>query len=408
MKCYIYGAQATAISLYYALTDKYGECVGGFIVTARQQYDPEELFGLPVMELKDFADAYRPEGQEPQETEKARRTESPEKQRPVESPEPPVIYIATPENVQDQIAAGLEDAGITNYQKVDSGAFGSLMEEYYRDSSDYQPLSAFPACDGSDWCDSSNCNDADSDDDDADGSRGTAADFIDGYIIKSEFDRKLTREYAYPSFANPIQVGSALSGRRICELTDDTGEQISSKNRNYCELTGLYWIWQNRLKRDESAKPYTSLMHYRRVFMLSDEEAGKIAGSDIDVVFPYPMIYEPSIYEHRKRYISDPDWKALKTALFEIHHITEDMLRQVMEEKHFFNYNMLIAKRRVLDEYCSWLFPVLKRVEEISDPVSSMRNDRYIGYMGETLLNIYFILNKGRYKTACTTCYMLV
>ena len=388
MKCYIYGAQATAISLYYALTDKYGECIGGFIVTARQQYDPEELFGLPVMELKDFADAYR-----------------------TESMEQPLIYIATPENVQDQIAAGLEDAGITNYQKVDSGAFGSLMEEYYRDSSEYRPLSTFPACDcsdGSDWCDSSNCNDTDSDDDNADGSRRTAADYIDGYIIKSEFDRKLSREYDYPSFANPIQVGSALSGRRICELTDDTGEQISSKNRNYCELTGLYWIWKNRLKRDESAKPYTSLMHYRRVFMLSDEEAGKIAGSDIDVVFPYPMIYEPSIYEHRKRYISDPDWKALKTALFEIHHITEDMLRQVMEEKHFFNYNMLIARRSVLDEYCSWLFPVLERVEEISDPVSSMRNDRYIGYMGETLLNIYFIINKGRYKTACTTCYMLV
>ncbi len=368
MKCYIYGAQATAISLYYALKDKYGDCVRGFLVTARQKYDPDELFGLPVMELKDFADACR-----------------------TESMEQPLIYIATPENVQDPITAGLEEAGFTNYQRVDSKAFGDFMEEYYRDSTDYRPLSAFPPCEL-----------------DYDGSRRTAADYIDGYIIKSEFDRKLSREYAYPSFANPIQVGSALSGRRICELTDDTGEQISSKNRNYCELTGLYWIWKNRLKRVESAKPYASLMHYRRVFMLSDEEAGKIAGNGIDVVFPYPMIYEPSIYEHRKRYISDPDWKALKTALSEIQHITEDTLRQVMEEKHFFNYNMLIARRSVLDEYCSWLFPVLERVEEISDPVSSMRNDRYIGYMGETLLNIYFILNKGRYKTACTTCYMLV
>ena len=68
----------------------------------------------------------------------------------------------------------------------------------------------------------------------------------------------------------PIHVGR--EGKEdLGYLGDNTGDNISSKNANYCELTGLYWAWKN-LKCD-----YIGLCHYRRYF------AGKnIHGNDVE------------------------------------------------------------------------------------------------------------------------------
>lgn len=59
----------------------------------------------------------------------------------------------------------------------------------------------------------------------------------------------------------PLQVGKALHPEiNLGFQTDDTGNNISSMNASYSELTALYWLWQNC-----NAK-YKGLVHYRRHF----------------------------------------------------------------------------------------------------------------------------------------------
>ena len=57
----------------------------------------------------------------------------------------------------------------------------------------------------------------------------------------------------------PVQMGHAIHPG-IGYIGDDTGENISERNGNFCELTGLYWAAKN-LDSD-----YIGIVHYRRYF----------------------------------------------------------------------------------------------------------------------------------------------
>ena len=105
----------------------------------------------------------------------------------------------------------------------------------------------------------------------------------------------------------PLQVGKATSKVDLGFQGDDTGDNISAKNPNYCELTGLYWAWKNLKDVD-----YIGLAHYRRYFdfmnggyvSYKDADFSEIYGSysnplevlgDYDIILPKPSRMEASV-----------------------------------------------------------------------------------------------------------------
>lgn len=59
----------------------------------------------------------------------------------------------------------------------------------------------------------------------------------------------------------PLHVGRVMEGAvDLGYLGDNTGDNISGKNKDYCELTGIYWAWKN------IAADYIGISHYRRQF----------------------------------------------------------------------------------------------------------------------------------------------
>lgn len=220
------------------------------------------------------------------------------------------------------------------------------------------------------------------------------------YQAKSHMDKPLHRQYILskvPSYIRPIQVGAALTDQIICSLQDNTGDNISEKNRNYCELTATYYAWKH------SNTPYKGICHYRRIFDISDEQMQELleAAARWDVILPYPSVHYPDISMQHTRYVKEDDWNAMLQALGEL---APEYLKVYEEsvslrERFFLNYNMLIAKSEVFDDYCSFLFKILERTEELTTPRGWERADRYAGYLGENLTTLYFLKNRDRWKT---------
>ena len=152
---------------------------------------------------------------------------------------------------------------------------------------------------------------------------------------------------------------------------------------------------------------YYGLAHYRRILDFTEDDVLRLVDNGVDVVLPYPMPYEPNIEEHHKRYLKEKDWEAVQKAVQEISPEYAEEFCRILNQKYFYNYNMILARKDVLAQYCSWLFSILERVEELSIPKGADRADRYIGYIGETLATLYFMVQKKELNIMHVGCRFL-
>lgn len=204
-------------------------------------------------------------------------------------------------------------------------------------------------------------------------------------------------KYLHMDYIYPIQVGGALTEQTIASLRDDVGDNISVKNRNYCELTATYYAWKHSLAA------YKGICHYRRMFDINEEQMQALLGmgKEWDVILPYPTVHYPDISVQHTRYVAESDWNALMRALQEVAPEYWEAYKEGISagEHYFHNFNMLIARAEVFDDYCDFLFRVLERTEELATPKGWERADRFAGYLGENLTTLYFLKNRDRWKT---------
>lgn len=375
MDLVIYGAQGTALGACRAIRRCCPERNILCFLVSKLEGNSSVLEGVPVCEVESFAAELS--------RQEAERIE---------------VLIATPENMMGEIESFLGRCGLHRHVRLDSRRWAEMMGHYYSSEGNFLPLSALPV--------------------------GYTRPEVHVYMAKCLRDRPLSRDYVLPDWVESLQVGAAHCRERVAEILDCDGENISEKNGNYSELTGLYWIWKNRLQKAQKGiksmkysesregaatlETYCGLAHYRRMLDLDSDDLLRLADNGVDVVLPYPMPYEPNIGEHHKRYLSHRDWEALLQALGELQPEYAVAFSKILCQKYLYNYNIILARESVLADYCSWLFPILERTEKLSIPKGKDRSDRYIGYMGESLCTLYFSYQRNKLKIVHEGCRFLM
>lgn len=218
----------------------------------------------------------------------------------------------------------------------------------------------------------------------------------------------------------PIQVGSAINGRLDAfSLHDDDGDNISDKNRMYCELTAQYWAWKNY------DADYYGFMHYRRYFSFSDEkyeedgygnirlpyikkeyvdklgldeETVQRTVSSVDVVSVasedvFQLDGTDSVYEHYKNsphhHIADLD--LIVEIIKEKYPQYSDITQRYLSGRSAYFCNMFVLKRDLFFSYCEWLFDILEEYERRASIEEYDVNEyRVAGFLAERLWGIYY------------------
>jgi hypothetical protein len=204
----------------------------------------------------------------------------------------------------------------------------------------------------------------------------------------------------------PIHVGRLIASHELPYHGDDTGDNISEKNRTFCELTAVYWAWKHL-----SGENAIGLCHYRRYFAnkrLGIKHERIASGVDYEKL----LASVPCLLPPMRNYFIETNYSQYVHA----HHeadltLTREILaarypdylsawEQVMASTKGHRFNMFVMRWDLFNAYCTWLFDILFELERRLDiSTYSDYDKRVFGFVAERLLDVYLIKEQVAYAT---------
>lgn len=230
-----------------------------------------------------------------------------------------------------------------------------------------------------------------------------------------------------------VMAGSVFQKEPLPEymLRDDTGDHISGRNREYCELTTQYWAWKN-VQAD-----YYGFCHYRRYFSFApkklaeadcgclvfsylngeavrtlhlrsgdrEEICGKVRQYDFLIAkgIPVHALQASSVYRHYEQApaLHAKDMDVFLSVLEEKYPELVTAARDYLNGKVFYPCNMFIMKKELFFAYSDMLFTLLRETDRRMDRTCYSREAlRTPGHLGERFAGIYYeyLRQKGGYR----------
>lgn len=189
----------------------------------------------------------------------------------------------------------------------------------------------------------------------------------------------------------PLQVGAA-NGTDVCELKDNTGDNISGKNYFFIENTGIYWIWKN-----VTDAKYVGQMQYRRPLKGVDESMdfdAVFADHDVITCVPFhhpdhkvptaeePMVISADTVEQGYAFSNCVDDLYILEMAVKMYmpEYRESWDRYIKNGEDLYYSNGFVLRREDYDRYCEFLFTALNgylKLSGISSEKELLEHVRY-------------------------------
>lgn len=206
---------------------------------------------------------------------------------------------------------------------------------------------------------------------------------VEMYVVTSHFDKTKVEDMRLGGFTL-IQVGADLTDIRKDCLCDNTGDNISCKNQDYCECTAIYWLWKNT-----KHQKYVGISHYRRRLMLCDDIVKELENKKIKAIMPVPEFCSVNVKHFMEQFIRKEDWNYLKEAVMDYDIEYRTIFEQYENTNYFFPCNIFLFERSWFDRYCEFAFFVTQKIENEYLRKNIIREDRYLGFIFENLTSVF-------------------
>ena len=214
-------------------------------------------------------------------------------------------------------------------------------------------------------------------------------------------------------------------------IGDDTGDNISAKNREFCELTGIYWAWKNY---DKLGNPdYIGFMHYRRHFIFEDHDYSsvnvdavpctqiddtylnfvnfsadniRLLLKDYDLIQYAPLVHKKTVFQQfedlaNPKYNLDFEiWKKSINILKEIFPNYAQAADEYLNQHKHLWFNMFVMKKELFFEYANWIFTIQKELENKIDlNFLSVKGRRVLAFILERFYGIFIYAHQNNLKS---------
>ena len=152
--------------------------------------------------------------------------------------------------------------------------------------------------------------------------------------------------------------------------------------------------------------PCKGLAHYRRFF------GRRALSSRVEDILAYDTLVEmlegrdllaakPAVYHVNAREqllmecCTEANFSKLEAVVEALSPEYMDAFRTFFAGNRGSQYNMLLARRALFDDYCAWLFPILFSLEDRVDLTgANAYQKRLFGFLGERLMNVWMLRNR--------------